>query len=1556
MLPIAGSLLFGWVAAKTFPPERLGINKWLWWVCVVVLATILMQLLERVTRRFTPLVLLFQLSLVFPDQAPSRFSTAMRSGTTRNLQRRISEIQEGGQALSKDEAFSAQMLDLIAMLSEHDRMTRGHCERVRTYTDLIAQEMKLPKEDADKLRWAALLHDMGKLTVPAEILNKPDRPTNEEWAILQTHPANGDEILEPLSGWLGDWVSAAGAHHERWDGNGYPNKLAGEQIPLAGRIVAVADAYDVMTSTRSYKKPLSAAVAREEVAKHAGTQFDPAVARAFLNVGLGKLRVTAGPFAWLTSLPGLQGTLTGAAGNAVTTAAATTTMVTAATAAATGMVTLPAVTDVAEPPAELAFVQMEIVDDTPVLVSEDTSALFALEFNTATQETILNVIVAPENGTLESPFSRQQTRNGIGSHGLAYTPNANFHGDDQVTVQVCELGPDGSGVNCIEHTQLIDVQPVNDQPTFGAPNQVTVERGSSVTFALPAAVIDEGDGVGSVFAQPGQPLRAQTPGGEVIVLSATDIDGDSLSIVVDSSSTNGQITATGNTLTFAHNGDSTNLGWVEFHVSDGLAKAPSQTVNLEVVDAQIPVVLPTPTPIPTPTATPVPTATPTPLPVTPTDTAVPPTPTPTPVTPTDTAVPPTPTPLPVTPTPTAVSPTPTPTSSPNVAPNLALPPNLNVDEQLVAGQTLGTATATDPNSGDSVVFSIEPPSSYFAVESTTGEISTTAKLDHETLDTHTITVVATDSGGLSDSAPLIVKVNDVPEKPTVLADSSYTVLELSDFGTTVFEAQASDPDGGNTHTYTMRDPSGRYVIDAVTGKVSTRTVESFTASSADQTTVTIKTIDNTGLISDPADVTIWVLNRNQAPQAARQIAVKVTDDMAAGAELVTLTATDPDLAQPANGEELTWSIDPNVYFTIDPQTGVITKRADTVLDYDNLTGPILINATVTDRLGLRDTVTFKVEVDSKYVLSDKFGLIIFNEVLFEETASQSFEYVEIVNNTLAPVDLAGWRLTDGDIVSGQTDPGAELDFTLPPTYLPAGGTAVIWLGVDTGDRFVHRSNATHIAGPSLSLASSDDLWLWDPNGSIAAYMAWGTPASSGGHLGPHQPPINRWQLWDDTFAAALQTTPGTSLSLTPNAGDSINGACWEPTATDDASGRCFGAVPTFDHAPLSPVTGSPGSHNNTSVALDRLLISEYATSGTYAGGDFVEIYNPMGRPQNLKGFVIGIVSKPTPDSIWEVQTLEFPNDHWLPAGGHHLSALNGSILANSADRTFALPLHPTTGLTLVDPEGAVTDKVGNAAHSHVNPPVHPDVAAASLMEGGGLAPLVQYGAHQQSHERLPAQGYGNCQDSGRNAGDFIRTFGVHGPNPQSTSDPVEICTRVPVTTSAPVDHIVISQMRQNGPNGSNGGADEFIELFNPSSTPKSLGNLQLINQDGVVIYAFGPTAHVLLPGQRFLLAGGQHPWHGTASVDVSYSSPGLSDSYLTAATALALFDPLAGAEIDRIDVSPSANDAPRGFGRLDRAYVRANNGCQDSDNDAADWLFVLTASPRASTAPLTPCQ
>jgi hypothetical protein len=273
-----------------------------WFLTLVAVAVAVVLVVQRFARRFLPLAWLFSLTMAFPDRTPSRMVTARRAASRRSRRKALEQLRQQGMGRDAFEASEAALV-LVAALGAHDKRTRGHSERVRTLADLLAKEAGLSDEERDKLRWGALLHDIGKLAVPGAILNKPDRPNQEEWATLQRHPEEGEHLVEPLVTWLGPWAGAVGHHHEKWDGSGYPHALAGEDISLGGRILAIADAYEVMTATRAYKVPMSAAAAREELVASAGTHFDPVLVRAFMGISLGALWWTTGVAALLAQIP-----------------------------------------------------------------------------------------------------------------------------------------------------------------------------------------------------------------------------------------------------------------------------------------------------------------------------------------------------------------------------------------------------------------------------------------------------------------------------------------------------------------------------------------------------------------------------------------------------------------------------------------------------------------------------------------------------------------------------------------------------------------------------------------------------------------------------------------------------------------------------------------------------------------------------------------------------------------------------------------------------------------------------------------------------------------------------------------------------------------------------------------------------------------------------------------------------------------------------------------------------------------------------------------------------
>ena len=182
------------------------------------------------------------------------------------------------------ERMSIQMVRTLAnTIDAKDSYTNGHSTRVARYSVMIAECMGYEGNKLELLEYAALLHDIGKIGIPNEIINKPSRLTDEEYEIIKTHPGIGGKILEEITE-IPDIAIGARYHHERFDGRGYPDKLNGLDIPEIARIIGVADAYDAMTSNRSYRELLSQEIVRAEINKGKGTQFDPEIAEVMLTL------------------------------------------------------------------------------------------------------------------------------------------------------------------------------------------------------------------------------------------------------------------------------------------------------------------------------------------------------------------------------------------------------------------------------------------------------------------------------------------------------------------------------------------------------------------------------------------------------------------------------------------------------------------------------------------------------------------------------------------------------------------------------------------------------------------------------------------------------------------------------------------------------------------------------------------------------------------------------------------------------------------------------------------------------------------------------------------------------------------------------------------------------------------------------------------------------------------------------------------------------------------------------------------------------------------------
>ena len=184
----------------------------------------------------------------------------------------------------KVERMCLQMVRALAnTIDAKDSYTNGHSTRVAKYSVMIAEQMGYSGEKLEQLEYAALLHDIGKIGVPREIINKPSRLTDEEYEIIKTHPAIGSSILEEITE-IPDIAIGARWHHERFDGRGYPDQLQGMDIPEIARIIGVADAYDAMTSKRSYRDVLAQDIVLGELEKGRKTQFDPEIADVMIHL------------------------------------------------------------------------------------------------------------------------------------------------------------------------------------------------------------------------------------------------------------------------------------------------------------------------------------------------------------------------------------------------------------------------------------------------------------------------------------------------------------------------------------------------------------------------------------------------------------------------------------------------------------------------------------------------------------------------------------------------------------------------------------------------------------------------------------------------------------------------------------------------------------------------------------------------------------------------------------------------------------------------------------------------------------------------------------------------------------------------------------------------------------------------------------------------------------------------------------------------------------------------------------------------------------------------
>jgi len=203
------------------------------------------------------------------------------------------QVMIGRERVQREEAESAYRelsgayLSMVRTLAEvceaKDHHTRSHLDRTYQYATMLTQRLAPEYNQRAEIGFGYLLHDIGKVGIPGSVLDKPGPLTDDEWAIMRSHPRLGVELVKPLK-FLGDAVNIVREHHGRWDGKGYPAGLRGEEIFLPARIFMMADTFDAMTSDRPYRKAMPIHAALEEIEAHAGTPFDPEVARAWCDL------------------------------------------------------------------------------------------------------------------------------------------------------------------------------------------------------------------------------------------------------------------------------------------------------------------------------------------------------------------------------------------------------------------------------------------------------------------------------------------------------------------------------------------------------------------------------------------------------------------------------------------------------------------------------------------------------------------------------------------------------------------------------------------------------------------------------------------------------------------------------------------------------------------------------------------------------------------------------------------------------------------------------------------------------------------------------------------------------------------------------------------------------------------------------------------------------------------------------------------------------------------------------------------------------------------------
>jgi len=241
------------------------------------------------------------IQIIFPNQLLTSFAFSLSILTVlfsletpdfveleylrKNLEKQV--VEETRKSIEKQRKLEMMSIEstqaLVQAIDEKDEYTNGHSLRVSAYSVLLAQALLLDPDEIEKLRISALLHDIGKIGVPDSILKKPNKLTIDEFEIIKSHTIMGGKILHKLSS-LGNAEAVALYHHERYDGKGYPGKYSGKDIPEFARIVAIADAFDAMTSNRIYRERLDKTVVIKQLKENSGKQFDPDFTKEFIKL------------------------------------------------------------------------------------------------------------------------------------------------------------------------------------------------------------------------------------------------------------------------------------------------------------------------------------------------------------------------------------------------------------------------------------------------------------------------------------------------------------------------------------------------------------------------------------------------------------------------------------------------------------------------------------------------------------------------------------------------------------------------------------------------------------------------------------------------------------------------------------------------------------------------------------------------------------------------------------------------------------------------------------------------------------------------------------------------------------------------------------------------------------------------------------------------------------------------------------------------------------------------------------------------------------------------